>query len=273
VSNDKKRPSSPDEHVLYLDELSGGDDLARALADAEKAVSAVEERHRAQEPPRTPSGTAFRSPVDTDEEPEMGIVLDERYAEAQAPAPDTESRLKELEELLARETEKAVAAEEEAGRLREAAIRKAADFENLKRRTERDKAEYLKYALSEYFRDLLPVIDNFERAMQHANASSETSFSDFKLGVQMISRQLAETLKRMGLVEVAAEGQPFNPNFHEAVAREETEAVPPGMVVAVLQKGYLLNERLLRPAMVRVSGLPARPVNTPDAGGAASTEE
>lgn len=272
MTNDKKRPGSPDENVLYLDETSG-DDLARALAEAEKAVTAVEERHRQQEPPRpAPAPPAADVEFDLTDAPEMGIAPGTPQVPA-AHAATLEARVRELEALLAEQTDKTILAEEETGRLREAALRKAADFDNLKRRTERDKTEYIKYALFDFFRELLPVLDNFERAMQHAGGVADGSFADFKLGVQMISRQLADTLKRMGLVEVLAEGQAFNPNIHEAVMREETDAMPPGMVSGVLQKGYILNDRLLRPAMVKVSAAPATRVEDASAGTGAGPED
>ncbi|MCK6683270.1 MAG: nucleotide exchange factor GrpE [Thermoanaerobaculia bacterium] len=271
MSNDKRRSGSSDENILYLDETSG-DDLARALADAEKAVAAVEERHRREEAPRSASLAPAPIEVELTEEVEMGIEPGTPPQEVPHAA-TLEARVKELEALLLEEKERTILAEEETGRLREAAIRKAADFENLKRRTEKDKSDYLKYALCDFFRELLPVLDNFERAMQHAGTVPEGALADFKLGIQMISRQLADTLKRMGLVEVLAEGQAFNPNFHEAVMREETDAVPPGTVVSVLQRGYILNDRLLRPAMVKVSAALSHPADDSSAGTPASREE
>jgi molecular chaperone GrpE len=151
--------------------------------------------------------------------------------------------------------ERAIRAEEETGRLREALLRKSADFDNLKRRTEKDKADYFKFALADTFHDLLGVLDNFERALAHrGDASSE----DFQAGIDMIARQLGESLRKYGLVEVPALGLPFDPNVHEAVVREETTDTAPGTVLEVFQRGYLLNERLLRPARVKVAGAPGK---------------
>lgn len=230
------RPARQEDEVVYLDEDGGADDVASALEAAEKAVAAVEERHR--------TGThGIRPAVEAGPEP------------ATEPATEPEDAAA-LPDLYAGERERAVRAEEEAGRLREALLRKAADFENLKRRSEREKTEYTKYALAETMRDLLAVLDNLERALAHAPASGS---DDFRTGVEMIARQFADVLRRYGVTEVPALDTPFDPQFHEAVMREESSAVPPGTVLEVLQKGYVLNERLLRPAMVKVSAAPAAP--------------
>ena len=121
---------------------------------------------------------------------------------------------------------------------------------------ERDKAEWLRYGLSETMRDLLGVLDNFERALAHAPAAGA---DDFRTGVEMIARQLADVLRKYGVAEVPALDTPFDPQFHEAVMREESSEVPPGTVTQVFQKGYVLNDRLLRPAMVKVSAAPSMP--------------
>ena len=122
-------------------------------------------------------------------------------------------------------------------------------------RTEKDKADYFKFALADAFHDLLAVLDNFERALAHrGDASSE----DFQAGIDMIARQLGESLRKYGLVEVPALGLAFDPNVHEAVVREETADAAPGTVLEVFQKGYTLNDRLLRPARVKVAGAPGR---------------
>jgi len=226
------RPVPPEDEVVYLDEDGGPEDVASALEAAERAVAAVEERHKAVPHGLRPAGG----------EP----AAQEPAAAAPAVPP----------ERLAEESERALLAEEEAGRLREALLRKVADFENLKKRSEREKAEYTRYALSETMRDLLGVLDNFERALAHAPASGADDFRD---GVAMISRQLAEVLRKHGVTEVAALGEPFDPQYHEAMMREESADVPHGTVLEVLQKGYVLNDRLLRPAMVKVSAAPAAP--------------
>ena len=101
--------------------------------------------------------------------------------------------------------------------------------------------------------DFLPVLDNFGRALEHARPADLES--DFGQGVALIGKQLSELLKRYGLIPIDTSG-PFDPNLHEAVATEETDAVPPNTILEVLQKGYFLNDRLIRPAAVKVAVRP-----------------
>lgn len=168
-----------------------------------------------------------------------------------------------LEEILAEEEQDArraagsggadlARAEKEIATLRDAQLRKLAEFENFRKRTDREKAEYFRFALADFVRDLLPVLDNFERALGHAPAAAD---DEYRLGIELIYRQLAESLKKRGLREVSTDG-PFDPNVHEAVAREESADVEPSTILEVLQKGYYLNDRLLRPAFVKVAVAP-----------------
>ena len=233
-----KKPRREDEDIIFL-ETESRSDVARALAEAERAIEAVEEKHRKSEGARPVAVAAPGQPEPAPAPPEP-------------PAPDP--RLAVLEDQVAKERERAISAEEDSGRVREALLRKSADFDNLKRRTEKDKAEYFRFALAEAFADILSVVDNFERALAHR---ADATGDEFHAGIDMIARQLADTLKKYGVVEVPASGLPFDPNVHEAVVREETESVAPGTVLEVLQKGYLLNDRLLRPARVKVAAPPA----------------
>jgi molecular chaperone GrpE len=127
-------------------------------------------------------------------------------------------------------------------------LRLRADFDNYRKRSEREREELLRYALAEPLRALLPVVDNLERAMV-----AQGGLEDLRRGVEMIARQLGETLRRLGLAEVATVGEHFDPRMHEAVMSEESDAVSAPTVVAELQRGYWLHDRLLRPAMVRVA--------------------
>jgi molecular chaperone GrpE len=229
------RPVPPDDEIVYLDEDGGPEDVANALEAAERAVAAVEGRQKTASHGIRPVGVEPAGPAPVANEA------------VERPVPP---------ELLAEERERAVRAEEEAGRLREALLRKAADFENLKKRAEREKADYIRWALTETMRDILGVLDNFERALSHA-ASSGTE--EFQSGVEMIARQLSDVLRKYGVSEIPALGEPFDPQFHEAVMLEEAADAPNGTVLEVFQKGYVLNDRLLRPAMVKVSAVPAVP--------------
>jgi molecular chaperone GrpE len=234
MAENDRRPVAPEDEVVNLDEDGGTDDVASAIAAAERAVTAVEERHRT-----APHGIR---PV-----PFEPAVPEPEAVRTPAPA----GRLEE-------EQERSLLAEEEAGRLREALLRKAADFENLKKRAERDKNDYVRYALSETMRDLVGVLDNLERALSHAPA---TGAEDFRAGVEMIARQLSDVLRKYGVTEIPALGTPFDPQFHEAMMRGDAADVPPGTVIEVFQKGYVLNDRLLRPAMVKVSAVPVAPAD------------
>jgi molecular chaperone GrpE (heat shock protein) len=233
-----KKPRREEEEIIFL-ETESRDDVKRALAEAERAIEAVEEKHRR---------VAKTQTTITEKEPEPAPVP---LPPPAPPMPDPWIGV--LEEKLAKEKERAVRAEEDSGRTREALLRKSADFDNLKRRTEKDKAEFFRFALAEAFADILNVVDNFERALQHRG---DATGEEFHAGIDMIARQLADTLKKYGVIEVPARELPFDPNVHEAVVREETETVPPGTVLEVLQKGYLLHDRLLRPARVKVAAKP-----------------
>ena len=137
-------------------------------------------------------------------------------------------------------------------------VRTLADFENFRKRSEREKNDFRRYALGDVIRDLLPVLDNFDRALDHAEEGDE-----FHKGVSLIYKQLFDVLQRHGLKPITESGVHFDPNIHEAVIREEDPSVPSHTVVAVLQKGYFLHDRLLRPAMVKVAvGGPEEPAGS-----------
>ena len=127
-------------------------------------------------------------------------------------------------------------------------LRTVADFENYRKRSEREKDDFRKYAIANLLRDLLPVIDNFDRALDHAEEGD-----DFHKGVLLIYKQLYDILQKAGLKPIDELNVRFNPNIHEAVIREENPAVPSQTVTAILQKGYFLHDRVLRPALVKVA--------------------
>src|SRR5512146_509865 len=194
---------------------------------------------RDDEPPETPGEedvVMVEAPSETLEEILAQEEEESRRAESGEARPDGE-----LE-----------AARREIAELKDRELRKLAEFENFKKRTEREKTDYFRFALADFFRDLLPVLDNFERALGHAPAAGD---DEYRQGIELIYRQFSEALKKRGLTEVRTDGA-FDPNVHEAVAREETAGVEPNSIVAVLQKGYYLNDRLLRPAFVKVATAP-----------------
>jgi molecular chaperone GrpE len=127
-------------------------------------------------------------------------------------------------------------------------LRTLADFENYRKRADREKADFYKYALAGVLKDLLPVLDNFDRSLEHAEEGD-----DFHKGVLLIYKQMWDVLQRNGLRPIDQAGVPFDPKIHEAVVREENPSVPSQTVTAILQKGYFLHDRLLRPALVKVA--------------------
>lgn len=167
-----------------------------------------------------------------------------------------------LDAALAEEERSAVAAAEEKTRsvqreleeLKDRHLRKLAEFENVRKRSERERGESRRAALADIAREFLPVLDSFERALAHA--SSDDLGSDFGQGVLLIERQLADLWQRQGLREVETAGT-FDPNRHEAVATEPSTA-PPNSILEVLRKGYTLGEKLIRPALVKVAVRPER---------------
>ena len=146
-------------------------------------------------------------------------------------------------------------AEQEMAEFKDRYLRTLADFENYRKRSDREKQEFFKYALAGLLRELLPVLDNFDRALDHAEGGD-----DFHRGVLLIYKQLFDALTKNGLKPIDQAGVPFDPKIHEAVVREEDPTVPSHTVIAILQKGYFLHDRLLRPAMVKVAvGGPEEP--------------
>ena len=130
-------------------------------------------------------------------------------------------------------------------------LRLLADYDNFKRRTQKDKEIAGKFRAQSLLTDLLPVLDNFERALS-VEAKSEESKSLLK-GVEMVQASLLEAVKREGLEDIKSVGEAFDPNFHQAVMQEKDENAEAGTVLQELQKGYTLKGRVLRPAMVKVN--------------------
>ncbi|MGF7185480.1 molecular chaperone GrpE [Desulfitispora alkaliphila] len=124
-----------------------------------------------------------------------------------------------------------------------------ADFENFRRRTKKEKEEFAKYANKSLIEEMLPILDNFERALQ----AEKDENNSFKKGVEMIFNQLIETLKKEGLDMIVSVGKEFDPNYHEAVMRVETDEFDENIIVEEMQKGYIFKEKVVRPSMVKVA--------------------
>ena len=130
-------------------------------------------------------------------------------------------------------------------------LRLRADFDNMRRRSQLDREAAEKYRAQKLLSDLLPVLDNFERALQ-VEATSEETASIVK-GIEMVYRSLVEATEKEGLQVIKAEGEAFDPNFHQAVMQEQDSEKETGVVLRELQKGYILKDRVLRPSMVSVN--------------------
>lgn len=126
-----------------------------------------------------------------------------------------------------------------------------AEFDNFRKRTQKEKEETLKYAAERVVEAMLPVLDNFERAVSSSQSSQD--FTAFSQGVEMILKQMYNALSKEGLTAIEAVGQPFDPKLHDAVLQVDSEEHPENTVVEELQKGYYLKEKVLRPSMVKVS--------------------
>lgn len=157
----------------------------------------------------------------------------------------------EIEDLRKRLEEKEKEAKENLDRL----LRIAADFENFKKRASKEKEDWLKFANEDLIRSILPFIDNLERAVNHAEKVVDTGV--LIEGIKLTLQQIHQALNRFGLVPFESVGKPFDPERHEAMLMVETDQHEPNQVVEEFQRGYLLNERLLRPATVSV----AKPLN------------
>ncbi|GKS10197.1 nucleotide exchange factor GrpE [Paenibacillus chitinolyticus] len=165
----------------------------------------------------------------------------EQAEAAEAAAPDAEGATNaELDELRK-------AAEESQQRL----LRAQADFDNFRRRTRQEKEEFAKYASLKLIEQMLPVIDNFDRALVSSRETQD--FEALTKGIEMVYRQLGQVVTQEGLTPIEAVGQPFNPEFHQAIMQVESDEHEEGIVVEEVQKGYMLKDKVIRPSMVKVS--------------------
>ena len=185
--------------------------------------------------------------------------LKKQQAQEEEKAPETEAKGEKPEEKAegpeaeAQEAEKPEKAEKnekdpEEEALNTKYLRLMADFQNYKRRTEKEKSDIYAFANEKIVSELLNVIDNFERALDAGDSGDS-----FVEGMNLIFKQLQGVLEKAGVVEIEALGQDFDPNFHHAVLTEDSAECESGKVTAVLQKGYLLNNKVIRPSMVKVA--------------------
>jgi len=143
----------------------------------------------------------------------------------------------------------------EAADFKDRALRAAADLENVKKRAQKEREDIQKFGTEKLLKDFLPVLDNLDRALAHAKSPAD--FESLREGLSMTRKLFEDTLGKHGVKGFSALGQPFDPHRHEAMQQVETAEVPPNTVVTEVVRGYTLNDRLIRPALVAVSRAPA----------------
>ena len=179
--------------------------------------------------------------------------LDEEVENVEEETLEEETDLEEEGKTLEEHLQEAL---DEAAELRDQVLRVAAEFENYKKRMERERSTMLKYAGESIFRELLPVVDNLERATDQGvveGAESEKNLAALLEGVQLTLKSLVGTLEKFEVKPIASIGEPFDPNIQEALTMEASESVPANHVISEFEKGYHYKDRLLRAARVVVS--------------------
>jgi len=163
-------------------------------------------------------------------------------------AAEAEKLMKELMQALAQKTQEAADANEKY-------LRTYADFDNYRKRMQRDLADFRLYANEQFAQELLPVVDHLGLALKHAGEADE-NVQGLRQGVELVFKQLRDTLEKFGIKPFVAWGEPFDPVKHDAIMQVDRDDVPPNMVVQVLQEGYLYHDKVLRHAKVGVSKMP-----------------
>ncbi len=179
-------------------------------------------------------------------------TFDKAQSSAEDAASDADATIAETAESASSASEQqALSLEEEVKAVQDRYLRLAAEFENYKKRAQKDQAEYAKYANERLLRELLPVLDNLQRALQHAQQSGGTN--GLIEGVELTCKQYLEVLSRFGVRPIPSVGQPFDPAVHQAVATVDPQGRAPNTIVEEYEKGYYLHDRVLRPAIVTVA--------------------
>jgi molecular chaperone GrpE len=215
-------------------------------------------------PEETPVDAAPTSAGDTSAEsaPDDDLFLDDSDAPEAIEGAPADPIAGELVRVLAERD----AVTRERDDLRDQLLRRAADLENMRRRHAKEKDEHQKFAAEKVLRDTVSVLDDLDRALEHAASNTDSAaVNSLVQGLQMVHRRFVQTMEKHGVVAVSALGRPFDPHMHEAISQREDTSVARNTVVQEFQKGYLLHDRLLRPAMVVVAvGGPAAEVTPAD---------
>jgi molecular chaperone GrpE len=193
--------------------------------------------------------------MDMSDETDKALATEPADAGHSSPSPGTEDTipLEWTPEQVQDWKDKASKAQEHWDRL----LRVSADFDNYKKRAVRERQDAIHYANESLLGKLVPILDNLDMALAAGNQPQTASAESVKNGVNMVFNQLRSVLTEAGLEGIDALGKPFDPNWHEAVAQQESDAVPEGQVLQQIRKGYKLKDRLLRPASVIVAKKPA----------------
>lgn len=179
------------------------------------------------------------------------VETPEQEAEQVQDVEAQEQNSTESDEPTREELEKALKASSELiAEYKDRLLRSQADFENYKKRTQREKLDTAQYAKEEVVKKLLPVLDNFDLALDHASTENVEAY---RKGVELVAKQLRDVLESEGLSEIETDNVPFDPNYHHGVAVDNNPDVEDQHITETLQKGYQLGERVLRPAMVKVN--------------------
>jgi len=238
--------SQPDEKGSFSTSIAD-DVINEALKSVEKAKAAV----RGEPVPAAPA-----APVPAPDAAPVAAVA----APSPDPANDEVATLKaQLELSMAKGRELMGKVKDE----HEKMLRAIADLENYKKRALKEKEDVQKFGSEKLLKDFLPVVDNFDRALEHARSSGD--IESLKKGVEMIRKLFEDTLGKHGVRSFSTKGQPFDPNKHEAMSAAETDEMPPNHVHSEYLRGFMLNDRLVRPALVVVSKAKAAPAPVTDA--------
>lgn len=211
MSEDKKIDAAEEQETET--QAANSEETASLPIDDEPEASEAEESGADAESEATPSAEAFAS-------------LEAKYEEYKAKSEEHEERQDQM-------------------------LRTIAEFDNSKKRAEREKEEFLKYALESFVKDLIPTVDSVERAI--ASTKESKDFDALVEGIEMIYKQLLSALEKRGVAPIEAVHEPFDPMQHEAVMHIESEDVPENRVIEEWQRGYMLHNRVIRPSMVSVS--------------------
>lgn len=179
------------------------------------------------------------------------IEISEENTKVETNEPEEENEVVDETEPEVKEEDKITLLETEIAGLKDKLLRKAAEFENYKRRTENDQINLFTYAAESFIQKLLPVVDDFERSLEHINDAQDVEA--IKKGVQLIYDKLTKLLDEQGVKKIESVGEPFNVDFHEALLQRPDDSVEPHTVLEEIEKGYFYKDKVIRHAKVIVS--------------------